>query len=103
MRHAILASSGTAGDVRDEAFELPIDPSFRIPHRGRQLRKSLCEFRLALHDENAVRNKPEVLLHGLKLFFQFGRVLRWERPYPRRRFRVSIHQVLHVNLSSMYS
>jgi hypothetical protein len=68
MGHAVLAASGPTGDVRDEALEAAIDFAVRVPNCGRHLGERLCQFRLALHDEDAVRDEPKILPHPLELF-----------------------------------
>jgi hypothetical protein len=78
MGHAVLAAGSPAGDVRDEPLEAAIDFAVRVPDGGRHLRERLCQFGLALHDENAVRNEPQILPHRLELILQLGRMLRRE-------------------------
>ena len=67
MSHAILASSSPAGDMSDQALEATIDLAFRVPNRGRHLCERLRHLGLALHDENAVGDEPEVLPHRCSL------------------------------------
>jgi hypothetical protein len=55
------------------------------------LSQRLRQFRLALHDENAVRNEAEILSHRLEVIFEFWRILRRKRLDPRRWARALIH------------
>src|SRR6266446_1842989 len=98
MRHAVLTSGCAARDVSDKPLETSVDLAVRIPHGCQHLRPSLHHFGLALHDQEAVRNKAQRFLRCLELLAE-SRVRR-QRKNPRRGRGTLVHGLISADTRS---